>query len=733
MNLHPYRNAFRNHAFRLLRRLAAFFPGGTIGAFGLGRDRVGSIVVINLDRQPERWERVRAELGRFRTSDGRSLTAITRRFAAIDARDGKAVAATADVDPVYRLGDQLHVQPDRTLEACFGADEQLRMTRQEVAIARSHIEVWKSIVLGQDERVLVLEDDVWFSGGAATAITNGWHEALERSRPGEGPHLFYLSYEDAGGTAERTDIGPELFRPVRGLWFMSGYILSREGASRLLRAMPVVGPVDTWMNYRFAELDALAIASPVILQRPDATSQNSYSVLPYLARAGVVDAGSGLLPAEKAQQVKLVAWAEPREHEGLAMALSMLGLRVRVFEMEEGPVDPTDLDHLFDRFEALIDPPLAESTLIGLLERPDVRLIMECASRPALEAQLKALPKSRITILPEGLADWPPLCALLEIPEPTEPFPKGADRCARLFREPRSEPKQTASSEIPLKSMDASPWIAPWHRWQRPLENRTPLEARHFRRGVDTTAIAIAPLSETFPGNLAAFCVEGLSQNGGSTRLTLTETPTATRDYQSGAFASVQSFRYGHFEARIKAAQGAGLVTGFFLHRSSPRQEIDVELTGANPGRMIANVYFNPGDEGSTLEFGYRGTPCHIDLGFDATEDVHLYAIDWNADRIIWSVDGEIVHERKSWGPTPIPHLPMRLHGNLWAPRSVQLAGDVKLAQLPSSADFANVSFSTAADEHEARERDLSAQMPALRLMPLEARSMAGVGMNLGD
>jgi beta-glucanase (GH16 family) len=66
-----------------------------------------------------------------------------------------------------------------------------------------------------------------------------------------------------------------------------------------------------------------------------------------------------------------------------------------------------------------------------------------------------------------------------------------------------------------------------------------------------------------------------------------------------------------------------------------------------------------------------------IDLGFDATEDFHLYAIDWQPDHVAWLVDGRIVHERVGWDPTPIPHLGMRLHANLWAPRSEGLAGRI--------------------------------------------------------
>jgi hypothetical protein len=86
---------------------------------------------------------------------------------------------------------------------------------------------------------------------------------------------------------------------MRGLWFLSGYVLSRKGAAALLRAMPVIGPVDLWINYRFEELGALALSSPALLQRQDSASDNSYSVLPYLARAGIVDAGSGPMSPDR--------------------------------------------------------------------------------------------------------------------------------------------------------------------------------------------------------------------------------------------------------------------------------------------------------------------------------------------------------------------------------------------------------------------------------------------------
>ena len=702
MNFERASGLLRKLTFSTIHAATSIMPGGGIDVFGTGRDKIEAIMVINLDRQPGRWHRVERELGRFRTSDGAPLTSIVKRFSAIDARDGRSAAATADVDPNYRIGDQLYVQPDPRLSGCFNADEPVRMTRQEIAVARSHIEVWKTIATGLHKYVLVLEDDVWFRRGAAASISRGWQAALKRCR-GEGPHLLYLSYADAGGSAERADVCDELFSPVRGLWFLSGYVLSREGAAALLRAMPIIGPVDMWINYYFDELGALALSSPAILQRPDGASDNAYSVLPYLARAGIVDAGSGAMSPHRARVGPVVAWSSGGERESLAMALSMLGLRVRAFDGHEEQVQEPHLQQLFGTFDALIDPPLAHGALANVVAREEIKLIVEIDASQKNSIDPKSLPPSRTAIFTQGRLTgrpWEPLCTLLGVAEPIDSFPVGAQRGLRLFRDDRSrsvhdfEPDHRRRSSL----IDESPWVLPPEADWLPLTpaaRSLPHSGRSIvHEPMTSTPLEIRSVVETFPGNLAVFAHDAITYNDSGANIRISEKASGHRLYQSGALASKQLFDHGRFEAEIRAASGPGLVTGFFLHRDAPRQEIDVELAGDDPRRMLINVYFNPGDDGAAMGFGYRGTPCYIDLGFDSTRDFHLYAITWQPGRIIWSVDGIIVHERVGWDPTPIPHLPMRLHANLWAPRSEKLAGRVIKANLPTTATFRNISVS---------------------------------------
>ena len=639
------------------------------------------------------------ELGRFRTKEGASLASIALRLSAVDARDGRAVAATADVDRTYRLADQLHVQPDERLAACFDAGERIAMTRQEVAVARSHVEAWKSVAAGSHRHVMVLEDDVWFGRGAAVAIDRGWRAALRRRPDGCGPCLVYFSYADADGTAERADPCDALFRPVRGLWFLSGYVLSREGAAALLRSMPVVGPVDMWVNRRFGDLGALALARPAILQAWAGASDNSYSIMPYLARAGIVDASAGPTPPGDSHAGPVIAWTAGGERESLAMALSMLGLRVRAFGADERALGATELFRLLATFDALVDPPLAGDALTTAIGRVEVRFVTEAGAANRAGVGTPATPASRsVTVPAAGSADasWTPLCDLLGLAVPIEGYPVGAPRKAAVFRDGRAARAVGSAVTAAPHAMDASPWILPAHvGWQPACADGRSAGPASDR--VDAAAMT-APTPSfpgslgTFPGNLAAFAAECLIHDADGARLVVRNVPEE-RPYRSGAFASARPYGHGRFQAEIIGARAVGVVTGFFLHRDAPRQEIDIELPGDDLSSMLVNVYFNPGDEGAGMAFGYRGSPCRIDLGFDAAAAFHLYAIDWRPDRIAWSVDDRIVHERTGWDPTPIPHLPMLLHGNLWVPRSPEVAGQADGRDMPATAVFRNVSI----------------------------------------
>lgn len=266
--------------------------------------------------------------------------------------------------------------------------------------------------------------------------------------------------------------------------------------------MPVVGPVDLWMNYRFAELGALALTSPAIAQRHDGTSDNAYSVMPYLARAGIVDGRHGTKPPDVAGSGPLLAWTGGADRERLAMALSMLGLRVRAFDGHEEPLDHLGLSEALKTFDALVDPPLVPAALAAAVANERTLILLEANARTPEGLVSDRLPPLRSAVLTQSDSNqgsWDELCGLLAIGKPVEAFPAGAPREFRLFRDGRSPPVQDHVAQKRRDSwpMDDSPWVLPSsHRW-RPVQNAN--------RRARTTVQAIVEVSMTnastsFPG-----------------------------------------------------------------------------------------------------------------------------------------------------------------------------------------------------------------------------------------
>ena len=133
--------------------------------------------------------------------------------------------------------------------------------------------------------------------------------------------------------------------------------------------------------------------------------------------------------------------------------------------------------------------------------------------------------------------------------------------------------------------------------------------------------------------------------------------------YQPYSGAEVQKrgfYGFGRYEVVMQAAPGSGAVSSFFTHTDAtfgdPHDEIDIEFLGSNTRQLHANFFTNGNTYGS----------IYIDLPFDAAEEVHLYAFDWQPDSIKWYVDGTRVHTVTS-AELPIPQAPGRIIMNIWS------------------------------------------------------------------
>lgn len=292
----------------------------------------------------------------------------------------------------------------------------------------------------------------------------------------------------------------------------------------------------------------------------------------------------------------------------------------------------------------------------------------------------------------ESAKMWRSLCEHVRLPPPGAPYPAIRDIGQRRYRHARVDTPTTR----PAKRLrhDRSPWaVEPQGEWagistsvlERPDASGSRVSFEDDLADVQSARWLLR--NDTFPGNRGLFRPANVSaQAGGGFSLAVSQEPLGVRSLSAASISSRGSFLYGRFQATLQATRVSGLVTGFFLHRDSPRQEIDIEVTGNRPTRLLVNVFYNPGAEGAKFDDGYRGTPAAIPLGFDASRALHRFAIEWDPGEIRWFVDDELVHRRAAWNPTPIPQLPMKLHVNTWPTRSRELAGRLALRALPASA-----------------------------------------------
>ena len=69
--------------------------------------------------------------------------------------------------------------------------------------------------------------------------------------------------------------------------------------------------------------------------------------------------------------------------------------------------------------------------------------------------------------------------------------------------------------------------------------------------------------------------------------------------------------------------------------------EIDVELLGGDPSHWQTNVFTASPKDQQPL-WGVFGEIEDFAASSDTISETHKYTVDWNAERIIWSVDGSV-------------------------------------------------------------------------------------------
>jgi cellulose synthase/poly-beta-1,6-N-acetylglucosamine synthase-like glycosyltransferase/beta-glucanase (GH16 family) len=273
------------------------------------------------------------------------------------------------------------------------------------------------------------------------------------------------------------------------------------------------------------------------------------------------------------------------------------------------------------------------------------------------------------------------------------------------------------SSSIPAvpvactaQQFDTDPWIVPFKKVSSYCTNTpsaTPTAGSHsgnFKALRTDGFKTIDPtywdrMDTTFVCNQAMFSQNNVVQiPEGGVKLNIERQAAQDRAYTAADLATKDTpnakFKFGRFETVFKPTKEPGVISSFFLYRFDPWQEIDAEFLGNDTTKILLNVFYNPGLDGDLYNYGLRGTPVVIDLGFDASLEFHRYAIEWEPEEIRWFIDDKLIHVRRAGLPTPIPHLPMRFHVNTWPICSEELAGKFSPARDSMGSELKSVTIS---------------------------------------
>lgn len=206
---------------------------------------------------------------------------------------------------------------------------------------------------------------------------------------------------------------------------------------------------------------------------------------------------------------------------------------------------------------------------------------------------------------------------------------------------------------------------------EAPVEETAPADTTEktlpteFRTEFDKFDEATMAKADWWNGNPfgAVWKPENVKVDNGIMTLTIdngTDT-SAPVEFISGELRTQEFFHYGIYTVNMKPIKKPGTVSSFFTYTGpsddNPWDEIDIEFLGKDTSKVQFNYYTN----------GQGGHEYIHDLGFDAAEDFHTYAFDWQKDKITWYVDGVAVYTATE----NIPVTPGKIMMNAWPGKGV--------------------------------------------------------------
>lgn len=156
-------------------------------------------------------------------------------------------------------------------------------------------------------------------------------------------------------------------------------------------------------------------------------------------------------------------------------------------------------------------------------------------------------------------------------------------------------------------------------------------------------------------GEVNSFTSSGGTPTYGSDGVTF----TVAKSGDAPQLNSVFYIMFGHVEITMKTAPGTGIVSSFVM-QSDDLDEIDMEWLGVD-GSQVQTNYFGKGQT-TTYDRGQFNPAAGSQGGF------LTYAVDWTANRVVWSVGGAAVRTLEyADAGGQYPQTPMQIKFGVWA------------------------------------------------------------------
>lgn len=161
------------------------------------------------------------------------------------------------------------------------------------------------------------------------------------------------------------------------------------------------------------------------------------------------------------------------------------------------------------------------------------------------------------------------------------------------------------------------------------------------------------------------------------------------KPYRGAELRTLESYTYGRFEVRYKAAAGAGQTSTFFTYYDGPNayenwNELDIEILGRYPD----DVQFNAITPYQTNHVSHQ----YVD--FNPYTDYHVYVIEWTPDYVTWFIDSDEVYRQTDDHISTLTH-PQKIMMNIWPPIYEDWVGALNPDMLPVFAYYDWVQYSS--------------------------------------